>query len=185
MTRMFRKLSVVALAVAVLTTAACGTTTQSSGPWVTPSSVAAKPSSPVAAPKPTFTDPLHGSTTSVVKLYSYDAGAHSAVLEPIVFLEGPVYCKKFKIKASDPRCRREWTTDESHSKITVPVVPKPRLNAWDDGKEGDCIGSPVTGSVCPVSPAAFATWLKENPAGFAVITTKDGTITKIAQMYTP
>jgi hypothetical protein len=185
MTRMFRSLSVVVLAGAVLTTAACGTTTRSSGPWVTPSSVAARPSAPAAAPKPTFTDPLHGSTTSVVKLYSYDATAHSAVVEPIVFMEGDTYCKKFKVRKNDPRCQLEVTTDESHVKMTVPVVSKPRLNAWDDGKDGDCIGSPVTGSVCPVSPAAFARWLKENPQGFAVITTKDGTITKIAQMFTP
>jgi hypothetical protein len=183
MTGMVKKLSAVVLAAAVSATAACGTS-HPAAPWVTPSSAAATPRS-AAAPTPTFTDPLHGSTVSVVKLYKYDAAAHSAVLEPIVFMEGPVYCKKFKIKSSDPRCQLEYTTDESHTKITVPVVKRPRLNAWDDGKDGDCIGSPVTGSVCPVSPSAFARWLKENPAGFAAITTVDGTITKIAQMYTP
>jgi hypothetical protein len=192
MTRMFRKLSVMVLA-AALTTAACGTNPQS-GPWVTPPSgppsVAGTPSatakpSTAAAPQPTFTDPLHGNTTSVVKLYSYDAVAHSAVVEPIVFLDGTAYCQKFKIKSKDPQCQREWISKESHVKITVPVVSKPRLNAWDDGNGGDCFGDIVTGSVCAVSAATFAGWLKENPEGFAVITTKGGTITKIAQMYTP
>jgi hypothetical protein len=172
------------LAAAVLATAACGTGDETALP-AAPSSRAAAPSRPPAAPQPTFADPGHGSTTSVVKLYSYDAGAHSAVVEPIVFLDGAAYCKKFQVKSSDPRCGREWTSEESHTKITVPVSRKPTLNAWDDGQDGDCIGTMTSGGICPVSAARFAAWLKDNPAGFAVITTRDGTITKIAEMYTP
>jgi hypothetical protein len=178
------KLAAVVLAGTVLATAACGTGDETAPP-ATPSSAAAEPSRTPAAPQPTFADPSHGSTTSVVKLYSYDAAAHSAVVEPIVFMDGGDFCKKFKIKSSNPRCQLEWTTEDSHTKITVPVSRKPRLNAWDNGQGGDCIGTMITGSTCSTSPAAFARWLKENPQGFAVITTEDGTITKIAQMYTP
>jgi eukaryotic-like serine/threonine-protein kinase len=190
MARMTKKLSTVVLGAAVLAasvvaTAACGTGGATSPQAAPSSAVAVKASSKPAAPQPTFADPLHGSTTSVVKLHSYDATAHSAVVEPIVFMDGGEYCKKFKVKSSDPRCNREWTTDESHTTITVPVIPKPRLNAWDNGADGDCIGTMTTGSVCRTSPSTFAKWLKENPEGFAVITTKNGTITKIAQMYTP
>jgi hypothetical protein len=184
MPRMTRILPAVVLAAAVLTTAACGIG-ESTGPPVRPSTVAARPSSRPAAPQPTYADPSRGSSTSVVKLYSYDAVAHSAVVEPIVFMDGGAYCKKFKVKPSDPRCDREWTTDESHTKITVAVSRKPTLNAWDNGRDGDCIGTITSGGICPVSASKFAAWLKDNPEGFAVITTKDGTITKIAEMYTP
>jgi hypothetical protein len=181
---MIRKLPVAVLAAAVLTTAACGTG-DSTGPPVRPSTVAAGPSGEPAAPQPTYADPSRGSSTSVVKLYSYDALAHSAVVEPIVFMDGAAYCSKFQVKPSDPRCDREWTSEESHTKITVPVRRKPALNAWDNGPDGDCIGTMTSGGICPVSAARFAAWLRQNPAGFAVITTSDGTITKIAEMYTP
>jgi ABC-type transport system substrate-binding protein len=177
-------LAAAVLAAAVLATAACGTG-ESTGPPARPSTVAARPSGKPAAPTPTYADPARGSSTSVVKLYSYDAVAHSAVVEPIVFLDGAAYCKKFQVKPSDPRCVREWTSEESHTKITVAVSRKPTLNAWDDGQDGDCIGTITSGGVCPVSASRFAAWLEENPAGFAVITTRDGTITKIAEMYTP
>jgi hypothetical protein len=184
MARMTKTLSAVVLATAVLATAACGPG-ESTGPPVRPSTVAAGPSSKPAGVQPTYADPSRGSSTSVVKLYSYDAVAHSAVVEPIVFMDGGAYCTKFKVKPSDPRCDREWTSEESHTKITVPVSRKPTLNAWDDGRGGDCIGGMTSGGVCPVPAATFAAWLKDNPEGFAVITTRDGTITKIAEMYTP
>jgi len=170
----------IALAAAVLTTAGCSTPTRTPAPAHS-SAAAVKP----PASQPTFADPLSDSTTSVVKLYSYDAAAGSAVVEPIIFMDGPAFCKAFKLKSSDPRCEREWTTEESHTKITVPVVPDPKLTTWDDHKGGDCIGSMTTGGTCATSASEFAKWLKGNPEGFAVITTKDGMITKIAQMFIP
>lgn len=184
MTRMNTKLSAIVLAAAVLTTAACGTAAPAASP-VPSNSAAVKPSSKPVAPQPTFADPTQGSTTSVVKLYAYDAAAHSAVVEPIIFLDGPSFCKAFKIKSTDPRCDREWTTEESHTKITVPVSQQPKLTTWDDQHGGDCIGSMTSGGICPTSASAFAKWLKDNPKGFVVITTKDGTISKMAEMYLP
>ena len=181
---MTSKLSTIVLAAVVLTTAGCANPT-SKAPLITPSSAAVKPSTKAAAPQPTFADPLRDNTTSVVKLYSYNAAAGSAVVEPIIFMDGPAFCKAFKLKSGDPRCQREWTTEESHTKITVPVVQQPRLTTWDDHEGGDCIGSMTTGSTCPTSASEFAKWVEDNPEGFAVITTNDGTITKIAEMYTP
>jgi hypothetical protein len=184
MTRMNAKLSAIVLAAAVLTTAACGTVAPSTSP-LPPSSAAVKPSTKPAAPQPSYADPTRDDTTSVAKLYAYDAAAHSAVVEPIIFLDGPSFCKAFKIKSTDPRCDREWTTEESHTKITVPVSRQPKLTTWDDQKGGDCIGTMTSGGTCPTSVSAFAKWVKDNPNGFVVITTKSGTITKIAEMYLP
>ncbi|MEU4218425.1 hypothetical protein [Actinoplanes sp. NPDC026623] len=121
----------------------------------------------------------------MVKLYSYDATAHSAVAEPVIFLDGPAFCKAFKLKSSDPRCQRDWADEESHLKVTLRVSAKPKLTQWDDHKDGDCTGTITTGAVCPATEAQFATWLKNNPGGFAVVTLTDGTVTKIAQMFTP
>jgi hypothetical protein len=191
MARMTKKLSGVVLAAVVLATAACGTatggTTAPPAPsWDDPSSAApsSAPAKP-AVPQPTYADLTRGSTTSVVTLYSYDATAHSAVVEPLVFMSGPDYCKKFKVKSTDPRCNREWTTEESHTKVTVPVVEKPKLTTYDGGDEGECAGTMTSGAVCPTTKSAFARWVKDNPDALAVITTKDGTITKIAPMFTP
>jgi len=106
-------------------------------------------------------------------------------VEPIIFLDGTAFCKAFTIKPTDPQCERDWQAAESHAKITVPVLAEPKLTTWDDRKGGDCIGSMTGGGTCPISAAAFAERLKDNPKEFAVITTRDGTIVKIAEMYTP
>lgn len=173
-----RSLAVVA---ALLTTAACGATPP---PAVTPSLPPA-PSPTPGAPRPTFADLTHGDATSAVKLFSYDARAHSAVVEPIIFMDGPAYCKKFRVKAGDPRCEREWTTEESHTRITVPVAAKPRLNAWENAAGDDCIGTMTTGATCAVSAATFTERAKANPAGFVVMTIRNGTAIKLAELFTP
>lgn len=166
---------------AVLTTAACGSTPPAAAPSFAPPPPRAVP----APPQPTFADLTRGDATSVIKLYAYDAKAHSAVVEPIVFMDGPAFCQKFKVKAGDPRCDREWTTEESHTRITVPVSAEPRLNAWENAAGDDCIGSMTTGGTCAVSAATFTERAKANPGGFVVITIKDGVATKLAEMFTP
>jgi len=166
----------------VLATGACGATTGSAPPAA---SISPAPSVAPAPPRPSFADLTRGDSTSVVKLYAYDAEAHSAVVEPIIFMDGPAYCRKFQIKAGDGRCEREWITEESHTRITVPVVARPRLTAWENEKGEDCIGSMTTGGLCPVPAKVFARWLEENAEGMAVVTMKDGVVTKLAEMYTP
>jgi hypothetical protein len=169
-----------AMATAVLATAACGTNAPSATP-----SFAPPPSTAPAPPRPSFADLTRGDSTSVVKLYAYDPTADSAVVEPIIFMDGPAFCRKFKVKAGDPRCDREWTTEESHTRVTVPVVAKPRLNAWENAAGDDCIGTLTTGSTCAVSVTTFTKRAKANPAGFVVITVKAGVATKLSEMYTP
>ena len=180
MAPMTSKVSAAVLAAALLTAAGCGFAgPDASGP------ASSAPVSKAPAPGPTFADLTTGSKSSAVRLYSYDAAAHSAVVEPIIFLDGTAFCKAFKIKPSDPRCQRDWEDEESHVKVTVPVAAKPKLTQWDNHRDGDCIGSMTGGGICPATEAEFAAWLKDNPGGFAVITLVAGTITKIAEMYTP
>jgi hypothetical protein len=138
-----------------------------------------------APPQPSFADLTRGSTTSVVKMYAYDARHDSAVVEPIIFMTGGEFCRTFALKSSDPRCDHEWTTEESHTKITMPVAPKPAFTTWDDGQGGVCIGSPAAGGTCPMSARAFARWLAEQPGSMVSITTRNGTVTRMAQIYTP
>ena len=181
---MTSRLAAVVLAAALLSAAGCDAAGRREPP-AAPSSKAPSSKAPSPAPGPTFADLTTGSKTSVVKLYSYDAAAHSAVVEPVIFLDGPSFCEAFKLTSSDPRCQQDWADEESHTKVTLPVRPKPALTQWDDHRDGDCIGGIATGAVCPATPAEFAAWLKAGPNGFAVVTTVDGTVTKIAQLYTP
>lgn len=183
MTPMTSKASAVVLAAALLATAGCGSAVRDQ-----PAGSGRASSAPVSkapTPGPTFADLTKGSKSSTVNLYSYDATAHSAVVEPIIFMDGPAFCKAFKLKPSDSRCQRDWADEESHLKVTVPVVAKPKLTRWDDHRDGDCIGTMTGGGTCPATEAEFAAWLKDNPGGFAVITLVNGTATKIAEMYTP
>lgn len=174
---------------ALVLLAGCGTNTPSDSSWKTPpasasASVAASPT----AVGPTFADLTQGSKTSVVKLYSYDGEAHSAVVEPIIFMSGPDFCKAFKLKGADAPCENDWASKDSHTKVTVPVVANPKLLTWDGGaadENGDCVGTITSGGVCPISATKFTKWSNENPQAFAVVTMVKGTVTKIAQMYTP
>ena len=121
---------------------------------------------------------------AVAKLYSYDPAAHVAVAEPVLYLTGPDYCTLFKIKQTDGRCEQEYTVIESHLRVTVPVTARPALTTWND-PTGACRGSMTGGGTCPTGPAAFASWLTDNPQGLVAITISGGVVTRLAQMYTP
>jgi hypothetical protein len=122
---------------------------------------------------------------SPVKLYSYDAAAHAVVVEPVLFLSGPDYCKMFKIKQSDGRCEPDWVTVDSHLKLTLPVDDKPSLYTWE-GAGGDvCVDSFAGGGTCPQKASAFAAWLKADKGGLVAVSTVRGQVTRMAQMYTP
>jgi hypothetical protein len=194
MSRMNNNLRRAALAVPVLATIAamatgCGT---NQSPTFADGSASAPPSSapskaaptPTPAPAPTFPDVTRGSTAVTANLLSYDAAAGSAVVVPTLMLTGEDYCKRFKVKASDSRCQREWITVDSHTKITLPVGPDAKLLSFKDGDPG-CVGNMIAGGTCPVSKKEFAAWTKDNPEGLIRISTKDGTIVKMAQVFTP
>jgi hypothetical protein len=144
--------------------------------------------SPAVSAQPAFADLTTGGGRSMVKLYAYDPVAHTAIAEPVLFMTGADYCTRFKIKPSDGQCQLEWTTVDSHLKVTVPVVARPKLFSWQDAHgEAVCIGSMTGGGgTCPTTSTAFLAWLKDNAsAGLAGVTTEDGRITRLAEQYTP
>ena len=144
----------------------------------------------VRTPAPTggtsFADLTRGSVKSVVNLRAYDAGSHSAVVEPILFMTGEKYCQTHKLKPGDARCNREWITEESHTKVTVPLAAKPKYFTWEK-EDGDvCLGEkPEDGGNCPMTPKAFTSWAADNIGAMVAVTTVNGTVTRMAQIYTP
>ena len=142
--------------------------------------------SPTVGTQPAFADLTTGGGRSVVRLYAYDPVAHAAIAEPVLFMTGEDYCTRFKIKPSDGQCQREWTTVDSHLKVTVPVVTRPKLFSWQDAQgAGDCIGSMTGGGTCPTTSTAFLKWLADEAStGLVAVTTEDGRITRLAEEYT-
>ena len=165
--------------------------TPTSAPLVTPASSPAstRPSSTPskkAAPQPRFADLTQGSTTSVVKLHGYDAKNASAVVEPIIFMTGDAYCRVFKIKRSDSRCvSHAYVTEESHLKVTVPLASQVKYFTWEGTDGSVCIDAPEKGGTCPMTAKQFAAWFKLNKQAMVAVATKDGTITRMATVYTP
>jgi len=198
-----RKLIAVAL---VLAAGGCGTSTPNAAPAPTPtgpasagpapttsaptsaptSSPASSPASKKPVPPPRFADLTQGSTTSVVKLHNYDAKNASAVVEPIIFMTGDAYCRAFKIKRSDSRCVSEaYVTEESHTKVTVPIAPKAKYFTWEGTDGSVCIDAPEKGGTCPMTEKQFTGWFKLNKQAMVAVATQDGAITRMATVYTP
>jgi hypothetical protein len=148
--------------------------------------VAPAGAAPSAAPKARFADLTQGRTTSVVYLYSLDGSKASAVVEPILFMTGDAYCRAFKIERTDGRCiHYEYVTEESHTKVTVPISPKATYFTWE-GPEGEvCIDAPEKGGTCPMTQKQFAAWVKANKQAMIAVATENGTITRMAVVYTP
>jgi hypothetical protein len=143
--------------------------------------------SPAVGSSAPFPDLLgNGHVSSVVKLFSYDPAAHVVVVEPVLYLAGPDYCKLFKIKPNDGQCEQETTLTESHLRLTIPTRTQPTLTTYDNAEgDGACVGTMISGGVCPAGPTAFAKWAKANPQGLVAVTTTDGVVTKLAEMYSP
>jgi hypothetical protein len=173
-------------AVAAILAMATGCGTNQPPTFAGGSASAPPPSSAPSTPRPapTFPDLTRGSTAVTAYLLAYDPKADSAVVVPTIMLTGEDYCKAFGVKASDSRCDREWITEDSHTKITLPIDAKAKLLSIREGDQ-ECIGSMIAGGTCPVSKKEFAAWAKDFPEGLVRISTKDGTIVKMAQVYTP
>jgi hypothetical protein len=150
--------------------------------------------SPSPAPKtsvkppaagPTYADVTQGDSSTAAMLYRFDPTAHSAVIEPVIFMEGPSYCKKYRIRSSDERCELDWVLVQSHQKAAVPVSPHVALFTSDSDSE-DCIGSIAEGGSCPVTTAEFSSMAAAGKNNFLVhVTIKAGTVTRIAEEYRP
>ncbi|MEV6636306.1 hypothetical protein AB0M54_36695 [Actinoplanes sp. NPDC051470] len=178
------KRALVALALVALA-GGCGTATPGGAPAGPPPSAAAPSSAPPksAAPAsskaaPAFADLTQGSAKTVVKMYSFDADNSAAVVEPIDF--------KTAVCAADaPDCNREWDTEDSRSKVTVPLAEKPKYFTWQDDNGDVCLKKPEDGGTCPMKEKAFADWIKENPGEMVAITTDNGEIVRAALVYVP
>jgi hypothetical protein len=197
-----RKLLAVVL---VLVTGGCGTgrpdaspapaapptSAPTSAPASAPaSSTASRPTSTPpsrkAAPQPRFADLTKGRTTSVVTLHGYDAENASAVVEPTIFMTGDAYCRTFKIKRSDSRCVNHlYVTEESNTKVTVPIAAKAKYFTWEGADGSVCVDAPEKGGTCPMTEKQFAQWFKANKEAMVAVATEDGTITRMAIVYTP
>jgi hypothetical protein len=184
-----RKLLAVVL---VLVAGGCGTGTPDASASPAPVSVSSAPvsSAPSAsgkpAPQPRFADLTQGSTTSVVKLHGYDPANASTVVEPIIFMTGDAYCRVFKIKRSDGRCvNHAYVTEESHTKVTVPIAAKVKYYTWEDSNGDVCIDAPEKGGTCPMTQREFAAWFKLNRQAMVAVATENGELTRMAVVYTP
>lgn len=176
-----RARSVPVLTTALLLIAGCDS--------ATPGSAAPDPATPPpavsAAPTPTFADLTRGDVRSAVKLRGYDAGNRSAVVEPIIFMAGDAFCETYDVDPLDPRCSREWTTEDSRTRITMPLAAKPEFFTWETPDGSVCIESPEDGGACPMTAKAFAAWAADSTGEMLAITVRGGVITRLAQIYTP
>ncbi|MEV4639752.1 hypothetical protein AB0J80_20580 [Actinoplanes sp. NPDC049548] len=143
------------------------------------------PSPSAAAPQPSFADVSRGDTDSVVRLRAYDPAARSAVVEPTVFMQGPDFCTAFRLPEDDPRCDQEWTTEDSHTKVTLPVEEDVRLLSHGAGDPA-CIGQGTGAGTCPVTPETFGMMLRRDGGDLLVkLRTEDGRVVEMAELYTP
>ncbi|WP_433113670.1 hypothetical protein [Micromonospora sp. CA-246542] len=197
---MRRKLLAALLLVVVVGGCGTGSPDASSATTASPSAVArpggpasdppgtptGTPSSGATAPQPRFADLTQGSTTSVVTLHSYDPANASAVVEPILFMTSDAYCRAFKIDRSDGRCTHlAYITEESHTKVTVPLADDVAYFTWEDAQGDVCMDAPEKGGTCPMTGKQFAAWFALNKRAMVAVATELGVITRMAIVYTP
>ncbi|BCJ48863.1 hypothetical protein Asp14428_03380 [Actinoplanes sp. NBRC 14428] len=169
---MKRLLPLVALALL----AACTSTGE---PRPAPSSAA-----PTGSPRPTFADVSRGDTDSVVRLRAYEPRARSVVVEPTIFMQGPDFCTAFALPESDPRCNLEWTTEDSKTKVTLPVDAGARLLTMNGG-DPDCLDDKSMAGTCRLTETQFSALLKNSGDLLVRLRTRDGTVVQMAEVYTP
>lgn len=195
---MRRKLLAALLLVVVVGGCGAGSPDASSATTASPSAVSSAggpasdpPTTPTgtpsaAVPQPRFADLTQGSTTSVVTLHSYDPANASAVVEPILFMTSDAYCRAFKIDRSDGRCTHlAYITEESHTKVTVPLADDVDYFTWEDAQGDVCMDAPEKGGTCPMTGQQFAAWFALNKGAMVAVATERGVITRMAIVYTP
>ncbi|MEU4624878.1 serine/threonine-protein kinase [Actinoplanes sp. NPDC023801] len=143
-----------------------------------------RPIGDVTAPSQlTFTDVREGSTRSIVKVLGYYPKNRSIVVEPVLFMTGDEYCTTFKVEpSSQAPCERAWVTEDSRMIVTLPASANPKLTGTNDDPQR-CAGDVVTVGTCKISAERLVERLGD--AGLAEITTTDGTVTAIAEVYLP
>ncbi|MBM2618472.1 protein kinase [Actinoplanes sp. LDG1-06] len=142
-----------------------------------------RPFGEAAASALSFTDVRRGSTKSIVKVHGYFPKTRSVVVEPVLFMTGDEYCQAFHLKSSsDTPCEQAWLTEDSRMRVTLPTSATPKLFSTFDDPER-CAGDPVTVGTCTITPAKLAERLGEG--GLVEVTTSNGTVTAMADVYTP
>ncbi len=183
----FRVAALTTLPLSMLLTgcAAAGLEPHAASTTAASQSPAPKTSVKPPAPGPSYPDVTQGDSSTAAMLYSFDAAAHSAVIEPVVFMDAAAFCKKYRIRADDGRCGQDTVLVRSYQKAAVPVSPGVKLfRAVTD--DGECIGSINEGGSCPVNTATFSSMAAANKVNFLVhVTIKAGTVTRIAEEYRP
>ncbi|MCA2211865.1 hypothetical protein [Jidongwangia harbinensis] len=169
-------------AVLLLPVAACGTSGdgRAATPQPTVSAAATTSPSPSASAAPGFVE-LTGDASTSVRVVKLDFRNRSAVVEPIVFMHGPDYCKAMKISPIEQRCSQEVVIEGNKTKVTLPIAADVDLRTIGHGEE--CIGTMTGGATCRASLAEFTRNVGEGVPVW--ITLDDGTIAKIAELYTP
>ncbi|MCO8273980.1 serine/threonine protein kinase [Actinoplanes sp. TRM 88003] len=138
---------------------------------------------PAAPPPLTFTDVRTGSTKSIVKVRGYNPKARSVIVEPVLFLTGDEYCQTFNLAStSDNPCEQAWVTEDSRMAVTLPTAATPELTSTFDDPER-CAADPVTVGTCRITPGQLAERL--GTEGLVELTTRNGTVTTMAEVYTP
>jgi hypothetical protein len=164
-----------ALAVLLLLVGGCST------PPAAPTPAPSAETGPLA---PSYPDVTAGDSETAAQLHAFDPQAQSAVIEPTIFLTGPDFCESLRIDPADPRCEREWVTEDSHLKVTLPVSPDAKLLTMRDG-DPECLGSMAKGGTCPLTPRQFTALLGQADTMLVHVTVRGGQITRIAEEYTP
>ncbi len=171
---------------ALLGVGGCETAAEPDAGAIAASPAAAPSGAPGRAPRPAFADVSRGDTLSIVKLLALDPQARSAVVEPTLFMTGPEYCVAFGVTPGpDAPCEQDWITEDSRTKVTLPLADKARLAITRDNEQG-CVGeADVVVGTCAVSGRQLARYLADREGLLMRLTTKDGTIVGMAELYTP
>ncbi|WP_067510483.1 hypothetical protein [Actinoplanes sp. TFC3] len=125
---------------------------------------------------------LTGDVVTSAKLLTFDPGNRAAIVEPIVFAQAQQYCAKMHIDPVDNRCAQELIIVNSNTRVTLAMRAGVELRGMGDGT-GDCLGDMDKGATCKVT-SAYVRTLAQNDAA-VVITLRDGTLARIAELYQP
>jgi hypothetical protein len=145
----------------------------------------AAPASPGASPTgeilPSFPE-LTGDVTTSVRLLSYDPDHRAAIVEPILFESGQDYCKALHVDPLDERCSRDLMTENSNTRVTLPLSGRVDLRDIGDG-DSDCFGTMTTGATCKATDRDMLQ-LADGKAAVR-IALRDGEVVRIAELYQP
>ncbi|GLY02315.1 MULTISPECIES: hypothetical protein [Actinoplanes] len=170
------------LSLLLATLAACSST---STPPSSPAPSSAAPPSATPDTTPTFTDVRVGDTTSIVRIRAFTAGRNrSVVVEPVIFLKKPEFCKAFGIPADDKQCLAPFGIEFSDARITLPRADDATYALIDPDDWRKCTDTDLVAATCKATATEFRKWLTGND-DTVLLTTRGGQAVHFAQVYFP